>query len=103
MLKQVNSKFKVAKFKLFDYLVSGDEVETCVVTVDGVPYSDLNTAAKVNVGLDIINVICSERVINAPIFIDNAESVNQILDTKSQQILLQVSQESELVLTNKTE
>ena len=44
-----------------------------------VPYPDLNTAGKINAGLDIINALTREYEITAPIFIDNAESVNSIL------------------------
>ena len=99
--KQVNSKFTLAKFKLFEKQVNGDEVETCTSTYNGVPYADLNTAMKINIGLDIINAICAQRGVSAPIFIDNAESVNEILITKAQQIKLQVSTEKQLTLTNK--
>lgn len=86
----INRKFGLARFKLFDVQVNGGIVETCEVTYDGVPYSDLNNAARINTGLDVINTICREKGIHAPIFTDNAESVVRLLPTESQQIQLVV-------------
>lgn len=87
----VNSKFNLAKFKLFDTLISGEQVEACEATYNGVPFADLNNAMKINVGLDIINAICLSKGISAPIFIDNAESVNELEETDSQIIALYVT------------
>jgi len=96
--KQVNGLFKLTKFKLFETQVNGETIETCEATANGVPYSDLNTAARINVGLDIINVLSRNIAVYAPIFIDNTESVNEILDTESQQIRLMVSDDTELTI-----
>lgn len=96
--KQVNGLFQLTKFKLFETQVNGETVETCEATANGVPYSDLNTAARINVGLDIINVLSRNIAVFAPIFIDNAESVNEILATESQQIRLMVSDDTELTI-----
>ena len=42
----------------------------------GVPYStDLNTGARINVGLDVINTLSKHYGVMLPIFVDNAESV----------------------------
>lgn len=94
----INSLFKKVRFKMFDKQINGGEVETCVATVDGVPYPDLNTAGKINAGLDIINALTREYEITAPIFIDNAESVNSILVLPSQMILLKVSEDEKLTI-----
>ena len=42
---------------MFGKQVDGTEYDTCECMVNGVPYSDLNTAAKINAGIDIINAI----------------------------------------------
>ena len=56
--ESVNQQFTYARFKLFNRQLNGGIAECCEVTVDGIPYTtNLNTAAKVNAGLDIINVI----------------------------------------------
>ncbi|MFS8540726.1 MAG: hypothetical protein LOD89_01370, partial [Tissierellales bacterium] len=93
---KLNSKFKTVKFKLFDIQVNGGINETFETTVNGVPFNDLNNAAKINAGLDIINTLTDYYKIKAPIFIDNRESVNEIIDVKSQVINLIVSKDKEL-------
>ena len=87
----VNDRFKLVKFQLFETQINGGEIPTCKATIDGVPFSDLNTASKINAGLDIINVLCDHYQVSAPVFIDNAESITKILSTKSQMIKLIVS------------
>jgi len=84
--KQINAKFTLAKFKMFEQQINGGEAEICECLMNGVPFSDLNTASKINVGVDIINVLSAHYNVIAPIFIDNRESVNSIIETKSQLI-----------------
>nr|DAP23608.1 MAG TPA: chromosome partition protein [Bacteriophage sp.] len=98
--KRINGMFSLVKFKMYEKQINGGEVETCIATVDGIPYSDLNDAKKVNAGLDIINAICKFEGITAPIFCDNAESVNKLLDTASQQIRLVVTFDENLIIKN---
>lgn len=93
---KLNSKFKTVKFKLFDIQVNGGINETFVTTVNGVPFEDLNNAMKINAGLDIINTLTDYYNFKAPIFIDNRESVNEIIDVKSQVINLIVSKHKTL-------
>lgn len=96
--RKINGMFKTVKFKMFEQQINGGEVETCEAIVGGVPFSDLNDAGKINAGLDIINAICDFDGVYAPIVIDNAESVNELLPTKSQQIRLVVSKDKKLVI-----
>ena len=88
---RINSKFRLARFKLFREQINGGLEETCEVMVDGVPYSSLNNAARLNVGLDIIATLSEHYGVCAPIFLDNAESVTRPLETPGQQIRLIVS------------
>lgn len=85
---KVNDKFKYVKFSLFEQQVNGGEKETCQSLINGVPFSDANTGSKINAGIDIINTLCSHYNISAPIFIDNAESVDIIVGLESQYIRL---------------
>lgn len=87
----INEKFQFVKFKLFETQINGAEVECCHMLIDGVPFSDANTASKINAGLDIINTLCDFYKITAPIFIDNRESIVNIIDCNSQIINLIVS------------
>lgn len=88
---RINGLFSMVRFKMFETQVNGDEIETCEATVNGVPYSVLNDARRINAGIDIINAICRHLGMTAPIFIDNAESVNQIIPSDSQIIRLVVT------------
>lgn len=90
----INAKFQFIRFKMFEEQINGGLKETCEAMVDGVPYSDLNTASKINAGLDVINTLSGFYGVCAPIFVDNAESVHTLIDTKSQLIRLVVSEEA---------
>lgn len=88
----VNKRFKYARFKLFNVQENGGIAETCEATYNGVPYRDLNTAGKVNIGLDIINTLSTSYGVLVPIFVDNMESISAPIDTLAQRIELIVSE-----------
>lgn len=96
--RKINGMFSIVRFKMFEKQINGGEVETCEATVNGVPYSSLNHAMKINAGLDIINAICSFEGITAPIFIDNAESINKLIPTISQIVRMVVSEHENLTI-----
>ncbi|NFM72473.1 recombinase RecF [Clostridium botulinum] len=92
----INSKFKYVSFKLFDTQVNGGLNETCEALINGVPFSNANTASQINAGLDIINALSEHYSVQAPIFIDNRESINNLIDINSQIINLIVSKDKNL-------
>ena len=98
LLERINGMFQVVSFNFVSDQLNGGEKLTCVCTVNGTPYPDVNAAGKVNAGLDIINAICSAKGVSAPIFIDNRESINQIIPTVSQVINLVVSKDKSLTI-----
>lgn len=93
---KINDSFDLIKFKLFENQINGGITETCEATFKGVPYSDLNNAAKINAGLDVINSLSEKLDLKVPIFIDNAESVNELIKTDTQLVRLVVSKDKEL-------
>lgn len=93
---RINRMFEHVRFKLFNYTQDGNEYETCVELIDGVPYGVANTARQLNAGLDVINSLCRYNNVSAPIFIDGAESVNSYLETQAQMIFLKVTGDKEL-------
>lgn len=95
LTEKINSNFKLCNFRLFEEQINGGLNEVCEVTVNGVNYTDLNNAMKINAGLDVINTICDYSNTYAPIFIDNAESVNETIKTNSQQVRLYVTENDE--------
>ena len=94
--KKVNDMFRFTTFKMFQKNINGGEEECCIAMFKGVPYNVVNTAGKINMGIDIINVLSSYYKINAPIFIDNSEASNRIDNTESQLIKLEVSRNETL-------
>ena len=90
--RRVNALFQFVKFKMYrTQIEDAKQVPDCVCYIDGVRYSDKNNAGKINAGLDVINTLCAFHKVNAPIFIDNAESVNEFIPVASQLITLVVT------------
>ncbi len=96
IVERINALFQVAKFSFLSQRLNGKDNITCSCTVNGVDYKDVNNAGRINAGLDVINAFCRAKGINIPIFIDNAESVQEFLPTDSQKILLYVRQGEEM-------
>ena len=96
--EKVNKHFKIVKWKMFKQMINGNKESYCECYVDNIAYHDgLNTAKRLNAGLDICNTLCSLYDAYAPIIIDNAESNLNILHTESQQIRFYVA-DSELLI-----
>lgn len=102
--EKINNKFEYARFNLFKQNINGGLEEICDTTYKGVPYaSGLNNAAKINIGLDIINTLSKHYGVEAPIFIDNAESVTELIETNAQIISLIVSKNDSQLRIEKLE
>lgn len=89
--EKINNLFSYVEFKLFDTQINGGIQETAEATYKGVPYGSLNSAAQINAGLDVINSLSKHYEKEIPIFVDNAESINDIAEANSQLITLSVS------------
>lgn len=92
----INSHFNLVKFKLLTENMNGAIEETCIATIDGVPFDDLNNAKKITAGLDIINTLIKFEGKSAPIFIDNRESINELYNIDTQIISLIVTNDTAL-------
>ncbi len=89
--RRVNGLFDGVEFRMYKTLVNGDKEPDCVAYIGGVRYQDKNHAGQINAGLAVINALCAFHGVNAPIFVDNAESVNEFPPVSSQLIKLVVS------------
>lgn len=93
---KIQSKFNFARFKLTDRQVDGTLIDTCKTMYKGVPYNDgLNSAAKLNAGLDICETLQKHYGVKVPVWIDNRESVVDLLEIDTQMITLTVSGKDE--------
>jgi len=91
---KINSKFALARFRLFEQQINGGLTESCESVYDGVPYSDLNNAMKINIGLDIVNTLAAHYGAEVPVFIDNAEGVTNVYKLDMQMVRLVVSEQN---------
>ena len=98
----INNHFKMVKFKLFDLAINGGITETCELTVNGVPYSDLNNGHRIVAGIDIACTLSEVYEKTVFMFADNAESINtfNIPEVKNQLICLYVTEDKDLVVEN---
>lgn len=97
--KMINEKFEEVNWKLFKKQENGAIVECCECTYKGVGINkDLNNGHKIVSGLDIIRTLSKMHDVYAPIFVDNAEAVNDFNypSMETQMILLKVSDDKEL-------
>ena len=96
--ENVNRRFTLVRWKMFRRQLDGTDKPWCECSVDGVPYSDLNTAAKINAGLDITNTLKRHYGVDVPCVIDNAETVQEPLYEGGQQIRLTVTDDEDIVI-----
>ena len=96
--EDINSVFNGITWKLFSMQINGGMKETCECMVDGVPYGSLNNGHRIVAGLQIIKALQKLYDVQMPIFVDNAESINDfnLPQMESQLILLKVSEDKEL-------
>lgn len=97
--KMINEKFEEVNWKLFKKQENGAIVECCECTYKGVGINkDLNNGHKIVSGLDIIRTLSKMHDVYAPIFVDNAEAVNDFNypSMETQMILLKVSDDKKL-------
>lgn len=95
-----SSFFELVRWKMYKANVSNDnEQEICQAVIDGVPFEEQNRAMQFNAAVDIINGFSKALGYSVPLFIDNKESVSQLIQTAGQVITLEVVPGSELTIT----
>lgn len=95
--ENVNGHFSYVKWSMFTQDLDGNMKPYCECYHDGVPYSRLNGAAKVNAGIDIANTFSRFYEVSAPMVLDECESVNDpIYSCGQQQIRLKVTTDDKL-------
>lgn len=100
--ESINGHFKTVNFVLFKEQLNRGIKDCCECSVNGINYSDLNNGHRIVAGLDIIATLNELYGVYCPIFTDNAESINDfnLPKMKDQMILLEVSDDKELVVSN---
>lgn len=96
--EKINGRFKKANFILFRNQINGGMAECCECEYSGVPYSSLNSGHRIVVGLDIIATLQDIYEVKAPVWVDNAEGLNDfnLPAMDCQMVTLAVSGDAEL-------
>lgn len=96
--EKINGRFKKANFILFKNQINGGMAECCECEYSGVPYSSLNSGHRIVVGLDIIATLQDIYEVKAPVWVDNAEGLNDfnLPAMDCQMVTLAVSGDAEL-------
>lgn len=96
--EEIDKHFKYVSFRLFRQQINGGIVPTCEIKYVKESRGDLNNGHKIIAGLDIISSLSALYEVSAPIFIDNAEALNDfnIPAMDCQMVLLKVSDDKEL-------
>jgi DNA repair exonuclease SbcCD ATPase subunit len=90
--QMISGKFKITAWKLFELRLNGSLKDTCEPYFEKVPFSDLNTGARINVGLDICNTFAEFYNVQCPIFVDNSESITNWIPAPAQMINLKAKE-----------
>ncbi len=100
---KINAHFKVVRWKLFERQINGGYNPVCEPMVNGQAYSSaLNSGHKILAELDIIQALQRIYEVSVPVFLDNAERINDfnIPDMDCQLITLSVTEDPELKVVN---
>ena len=100
LTERINERFQNVRFQLFQEQINGGVKECCEVLIPSpsgsmVPYPVANNAARINAGLEIIDVVSKHFGVSLPVFVDNAESVTSLIQIAAQVIRLVVSERDE--------
>ncbi len=75
--EKINAHFKVVRWKLFERQINGGYNPVCEPLVNGQAYSSaLNSGHKILAELDIIQALQRIYDVSVPVFLDNAERIN---------------------------
>lgn len=95
--EKINGLFKFARWKFFKKNIIDDNyTEICNCLHNGIDYNSINAASKINLNIDIVSSIGKAYGIEAPVFVDNSESVAKVLPIDNQLITLKHIPGSEL-------
>lgn len=94
LAEAINPHFKHFQFQFLDYTQDGEPVEVCKMICDGIGYFDgLNHSDQILCNIDLVAGLQELNGLHLPIWIDDAESVNEERFPKMEQqvIYLKVS------------
>lgn len=94
--ERVNALFVGIKFRMFEEYMNGNIEPCCKCYIGVTEYKDGSHAERVNAGLEMIDTMSRYNGVSVPCFVDDAEGINQVYETESQQIRLVATYEDEM-------
>ena len=96
---KINDKFQIARWRFFEKNITDDNYcEVCKCLHNGIDYNSTNAADRINLGVDIVSSIGKAYSIEAVVWVDNSESIADIIKIQNQIITLKHIPYSELKL-----
>lgn len=92
VVENINKRFDMVQFKLFEMQTNGELKTCCKAMVNGVSYANINTAAKVQVGIDLAKLFSEFYGVRCPIWCDNRESIVELPPIDTQLVCLKVDE-----------
>lgn len=87
--KKVRSYFEIVNFRTKEFTIDGQEVETFKITNSGgVEFKEVNTAQKIQLGLDLLKGIMKAKEIYTPVIIDGVEVLTSDLKNDVSQLII---------------
>lgn len=77
---RANKYLEYSHVEMIDISKSGELVDTCTLSINGVDRGVTNHANKTIIGIDISNAICKRYDVSMPLFIDDFEHFTSALD-----------------------
>lgn len=95
VVENINKRFDTVQFKLFEMQANGELKTCCKAMVNGVSYANINTAAKVQVGIELAKLFSEFYGVRCPIWCDNRESIVELPPIDTQLVCLKVDERYE--------
>lgn len=93
---RVNALFEGIQFRMFDQKLNGNIESCCKCYIGVTEYKDGSHAERINAGLEMIDTMAKYNNVYVPCFVDDAEGINHVYETKAQQIRMAVTMENEM-------
>jgi len=97
---ELNGKFDKVSITTFEIQKNGETKEKFSISMDGVPYKSLNSAGKIEAGVELIKLISNSLGLMMPIVIDNKEGCTRDFKIDNQILTLSVVKGADLCVSN---
>ena len=100
---EINKNFEIVKFLFFTYLKNGSYTEACIATINGKELgASVNTGLEIRAKLDIIRGLQKFYDLNMPVFLDQAEALDDTslaqIQMDNQMVYLTVTNDNEITI-----